>query len=1780
MAEFKLGRIRFIWKGSWVTAKEYFKDDVVRYGGRTYIVNIGHISSNFDSQIANFDKMADGNEWKGNWALSTVYKPNDIVKYGGYLYIANTGHTSASTTSDGLELDQSKWDLFCEGFDWLGDWGITTRYKVNDIVRYGGVMYLCTEAHTSGATVGDGLELDDTKWDLFANGLTWLNAWIATTRYKKGDVVRYGGQVYVCNTGHTAGADNTAGLEEDQAKWDYLHKGIEYLGDWVTGTRYKNNDVVKYGSDLWICGTFHTAGATLAADEAKWSIFIPGLEFEDSWQNNENFQPGDVVTYGGYTYVSKTNNFNIIPYNNASDWDLFTTGFSFKGDYNNATAYKIGDVVRLGGWTFIALADGTGNRPPDAVYWDKLNEGLYWKNAWTNATYYDKGDVVRGINDVNSYVCIAPHTSEQVGAGQNRPDQDTAGNFWNLLNGGAEAGNLTTRGDLVYYGGSGPTRLPVGQPGQVLKVNETGTDPVWSFFGQLDAVYYTALDGVDADVPAAGVTLDKPFRTVQFGLQQIEKGARKPNATKLLKRNKAFIQDEVISWVDTQIVGSISPFTGSFTYTAADWRRDIGTFIDALVWDLSHGGNKRTRLETLAYFDSAADQYYVSNDGITAEFGAALTFITTLIDDVITQDAPATDYQAARSVATPTLRITDSTLTEEPEAQGVLNALRAVATAALTAGNTTGVPAQLVANDTLFVKTGQFNEVLPMVVPQGCAVVGDELRSTKISPAGQLTNSGDSVYSIAGLEHLATIIDDVVTNSAVTSTQNSFVVLASNASATTLDIMTGANSYAHTYTSGGTVTFSGTTVNVTAAAYDNVTGIVSITTDAAHGAVATNVVEVASITWTCSLGTKVYPAVKAQDVAAPAGSSAAGTAAAGVATAIKNKIDFVLNANGSDVAFAGVNDPVKTAGYTDAVLRLEANKEFLVEEVVSKISIVYPAYSFTTALKNSCKRDVRRYIEAIQHDIIYTGNYKGLRAAELYINSANGSTLNDMFYVRNGTGIRNMTLIGLSGTLGSVNTYGTQRPTAGSYVSLDPGWGTAHKDVWIINKSCYVQNVTNFGTGCVGLKIDGDLHAGGNDSIVANDFTQVLSDGIGVWCTNLGRTELVSVFSYYGHIGYLAENGGKIRATNGNSSYGTFGAVAEGVDSTEVPILAYTDNKDKQAQIGQVMTDAARVIAVEYLNAGRDYDTNGGNANITITGDGFGLGTVTPTYRTGGVMEVRLLNTSDNFGGKDYNTAGNAAQIGNATQITISNTDTNTSGELAGMAIWIVSGLGTGQYAYIDSYNAGTKVATVKKYSDNSAGWDNIIGEAIVPLLDSTTTYEIEPRLTFSTPTGDGSSTSVQAIGRCRVQDQKINQIRIIEPGQGYDSSVTMTITDPNNTIEAPFEIRVGDGVLGQPTFAGATNAGRGDGFDTATALVTATTIEKNITGVSKANPCRVTATAHGITLDGTKVNIKEVLGMIRLFDPTTFYVRVIDADNFDLYKNPTLTETLDTTSQGTYTTGGKVTYGGGFMDNLQSGKFVQVSGLNTVPRAGSNVVFANQPTVFYKLVAITNLLGGSEGPFTAQLQVSPNIPVDNAPVHTESSEIRLRYSQVRLTGHDFLDIGTGNFTNTNYPNLPLQDPVPASEAVEGGGGRVFFTSTDQDGNFRVGGLFNVEQSTGVATLNADAFNISGLQELSLGNIALGNTGATVNEFSTDGTFAANSDSIVPTQRAIRTYITSQIGGGASTLNVNQIIAGLVQISGQEITTTTVVPINVKAQFNFQGGVDGAPVALNMFLMG
>ena len=51
--------------------------------------------------------------------------------------------------------------------------------------------------------------------------------------------------------------------------------------------------------------------------------------------------------------------------------------------------------------------------------------------------------------------------------------------------------------------------------------------------------------------------------------------------------------------------------------------------------------------------------------------------------------------------------------------------------------------------------------------------------------------------------------------------------------------------------------------------------------------------------------------------------------------------------------------------------------------------------------------------------------------------------------MRNATGLRNCTLQGLTGTLGSANSYGTKRPSAGAFVSLDPGYGPQDYKTWI-----------------------------------------------------------------------------------------------------------------------------------------------------------------------------------------------------------------------------------------------------------------------------------------------------------------------------------------------------------------------------------------------------------------------------------------------------------------------------------------------------------------------------------------------------------------------------------------------------------------------------------------------------------------------------------------------------------------------------------------------------------
>ena len=75
------------------------------------------------------------------------------------------------------------------------------------------------------------------------------------------------------------------------------------------------------------------------------------------------------------------------------------------------------------------------------------------------------------------------------------------------------------------------------------------------------------------------------------------------------------------------------------------------------------------------------------------------------------------------------------------------------------------------------------------------------------------------------------------------------------------------------------------------------------------------------------------------------------------------------------------------------------------------------------------------------------------------------------------------------------------------------------------------------------------------------------------------------------------------------------------------------------------------------------------------------------------------------------------------------------------------------------------------------------------------------------------------------------------------------------------------------------------------------------------------------------------------------------------------------------------------------------------------------------------------------------------------------------------------------------------------------------------------------------------MQQLKLGTLQFAGYGATIDEFSTDGTLSGNSDNALVTEKAIKTYISNQLGAGENQLSVNTATIGSVSISGQTITT-------------------------------
>jgi hypothetical protein len=202
----------------------------------------------------------------------------------------------------------------------------------------------------------------------------------------------------------------------------------------------------------------------------------------------------------------------------------------------------------------------------------------------------------------------------------------------------------------------------------------------------------------------------------------------------------------------------------------------------------------------------------------------------------------------------------------------------------------------------------------------------------------------------------------------------------------------------------------------------------------------------------------------------------------------------------------------------------------------------------------------------------------------------------DVFHVRRGCLIENINFAGSSvsiahtgcGAIAFPSTVPSQYSVSG-YIAPGPA-NEGPTGRW---RSPYIRNCTNFMTGSIGMKINGD-HATastpGNDlkCMVCDSFTQYNENGIGVSITNNGYAQLVSIFTINCDIGIYADSGGSCDLTNSNSSFGNFGLYAVGIGSTEFTGTVGTYPPTR----GQTGVDAGSDI-VTFENVGnsrRPYD--------------------------------------------------------------------------------------------------------------------------------------------------------------------------------------------------------------------------------------------------------------------------------------------------------------------------------------------------------------------------------------------------------------------------------------------------------------------------------------------------------------------------------------------------------------------------------------------------------------
>ena len=827
------------------------------------------------------------------------------------------------------------------------------------------------------------------------------------------------------------------------------------------------------------------------------------------------------------------------------------------------------------------------------------------------------------------------------------------------------------------------------------------------------------------------------------------------------------------------------------------------------------------------------------------------------------------------------------------------------------------------------------------------------------------------------------------------------------------------------------------------------------------------------------------------------------------------------------VAKTGTDDSARG----DTIDNAWASLKFALDNVTGPATIFVKEGTYTETLPMTIPADV---------------TVRGDGQRNTIIQPAAGDSQETMFFVNNGALVEEFQFKGLTGfQLSDSFPHDMEYATVGGvYFRLDP---TA-----VITKSPYIKESTAFSSGGIGAVIDGGLNnnPANNGSMVFHTFTQVHDGGAGFWVRRNGKSEIVSCFTYYCDFGLVSTGGGKIRALNCNNSYGTYGSVAEGYDSAETTIdgrirgvsLFYDGNTlagGTEFPAGQYITGVSETGNTGFNGISRAATASFHSPNHgLVTGEKIKITDMAPaswsSFFDSTVDWWITVTDSSNF--IPYTDSARSASIdtllaGGRTSSAATITDIARQNPMR----VTVSSQSFDSYSLLFAQSIGGMTQANNRYLTFDSGLGGV-GSTVLYAREAENekiTVSNAGTTTFSGTAGGSTlaGSANEAITLYRGSRYRfIGDGTALQGGRFYFSTSTSwdssNFTDEFNTgILNSRNTLDGDSSLDSTTDGVIFEVGKDAPATLYYNWDSAATASEMQGTINIVNPPFVDATSYNTYTSGGQLRFNDsgdYFDSANWFSaaPVGYVVNTQPSQDKIYVENITFPgfrggETI-TDSSGAITANllDSGHYGG------QYGFIVTVDGLAVQPKQGASISFSDDydPGGALNAYVIQTVSGWESAGGRATLTLSQEKLETDASADDAAVTIRTNYSQVRLTGHDFLSVGTGGVTTTNYPGSPTQPAAQGNEVIETAPGRVYFISTDQDGNFRVGNYFRIDQATGRATLDASAFDLSGLTSLRLGSIGA-QIGESINEFSSDATMSGNSNLAVPTEKATKGYV-------------------------------------------------------------